>query len=396
MRLPCLSVTNILSQLIMTLNLKKFLLIVFLCSVIKTYSQTETILVPSQSHKSISASYQYGNVIQTTSFLQGDNLIGIPIDKYQSFTLKMLWQNPGYTDWQKVFRAPYYGAGMTIGDLNDPIEIGYPISFFGIFGIPVKRWEKLELYSEFQFGLAINWNYYDPVCNSKNINIGTDFTFHVNFGMNAYYPISKKLDLGAGISFIHFSNGGIERPNKGFNIYGPKIELKYHLNDKINRESIQHPERLEHSNDLFFMLSGSKFQPAEFELGSYYFGLGGFSMIYFTQFSNAFRLGYGADFNCWRLSNALPHYSSQQKELKTSLGIILQPEIIIDKLTLVFGLGAYVLHEKFGSFKQLYERLGFRYELYKNISVGLNVRGWDFYRAEYMEFNLGYRIRWIK
>ncbi len=369
--------------------------VLLLLPTIRAHSQTDTTL-SKRNHKSISVSYLKGNIITTTKFLRGDNLIGMPINKYQSVTINLLWQNSGYYDWQKVYRAPYFGAGVSLGDVNDPLEVGYPISFFCVLGIPVKRWNKLEIYSEYQFGIATNWKCYHPLYNPKNMNIGADFSFHVNIGMSAYYSLSKKLDLGAGMNFVHFSNGGIERPNKGFNIYGSRVELKYHLDERIRRESIRLPGRLERSNDLLFMFSGARFQMVETELSADYYGLGGFSLIYFTQLSNAFRLGYGADFDCWKLLHCKPIDDCERRELKKSLGFILQPEIIFDKLTLVTGLGIYVSHPKFGSFKQIYQRLGIRYEFYKNATLGLNVRGRDFYRAEYMEFNLGYRIRWMK
>lgn len=371
------------------------LFMVLLLSVLSCFSQTDTTTV-QKSKKIISFSYQHGNVIKTTPFLKGENLIGRPIKQYQSVSVHMLWQNPGKIDWQKVFRAPYYGAGISLGDIYNPCELGYPVSIYGIFGIPVKRWDKLEIFSEFQFGVAMNWKYYDPLINPKNMNIGANYSFHLNVGMNAYYPISKKMDIGAGINFLHFSNGGLERPNKGLNIYGGRVELRYHLDNRITKRSIILPGRLDRSNDLYFMVSGSRFQLVEYELGSDYYGLGGFSLIYFTQLSNAVRLGYGADFDCWKLLNGLPADSQIKKEFKKSLGIILQPEIIVNKLSIVGGFGIYALHDKFGSLKQTYQRLGVRYEFYKNLSVGLNVRGRDFFRAEFMEFNMGYRYRWMK
>ncbi|NTW24542.1 MAG: acyloxyacyl hydrolase, partial [Lentimicrobium sp.] len=196
------------------------------------FSQADSLSIKQTSYRSISANYQYGNILPTTDFVKGDNLLGKPMQKYQAYTVKMLWQNPGYTNWQKIYHVPYYGVGLTIGNFYNPEEVGYPVSVFGILGIPVKRWNKLELYSEFQFGIASNWKHYDSINNPRNIVVGGGLTVHLNIGINAFYQISKNLDLGAGLSFIHFSNGGFERPNRGFNIYSPSVELKYHLNGR--------------------------------------------------------------------------------------------------------------------------------------------------------------------
>lgn len=38
-----------------------------------------------------------GTVMPTTDFVNGLNLKQLPIKNYQSYALRMLWQNPGYT-----------------------------------------------------------------------------------------------------------------------------------------------------------------------------------------------------------------------------------------------------------------------------------------------------------
>ena len=57
------------------------------------------------------------------------------------------------------------------------------------------------------------------------------------------------------------------------------------------------------------------------------------------------------------------------------------------------GIGLYASHLHYGSFKQFYQRLGVRYEFYKNVSAGVNIRAVNFMMAEFLEFNVGYRLR---
>jgi hypothetical protein len=372
------------------------IILCFLVSV-SGYCQTDTTKVKKKQFPSISANYSYGDIIQTTDFVRGDNLMGTPIEHFQAYSIKALWQNPGYTDWQKIYRSPYYGVGLSIGDFFNPEEIGHPVSVYGVLGIPIKRWHKLELYSEFQFGVAANWEHYDSISNPKNLVIGGGLTVHLNIGLNAFYPVTKNLDLGAGMSFVHFSNGGFERPNQGFNIYTPSVELKYHLFDRPNIKEIERPGRLGRSNDLFFMLGYGDHQLNEHELDTNYFAIAGVSAIYYTQLANAFRLGYGTDLNYWMGLTALPDGRMGQRDFRNlTVGLVLEPEFIVDRLTLVSGFGIYAIHLNYGNFKQTYQRLGVRYEFYRNLSVGVNVRAINFMLAEFLEFNLGYRIRWMK
>ena len=360
-------------------------------------AQTDTISSVKQQFPSVSINFANGNILPTTDFVRGDNRMGRPMKSYQAYSLKMIWQNPGYKNWQKVFRSPYYGAGVMLGNFFNPEEVAYPVSVYGILGIPVKRWNKLELYAEFQFGLASNWKHYDPVDNPKNLVIGGGMTVHLNVGMTAFYPLTDHLDLGAGIGFMHFSNGGFERPNRGFNIYAPSVELKYHFRGRPELKLVKRPGRLERSNDLYIMIGYGDHQLIDHELQPFYYAVGGLSAIYFTQLSNAFRLGYGADINYWMGLNALPDGSMGPHTFENfTLGMVLQPEIIIDRLTLVSGIGIYARHLKYGNFQQPYQRLGIRFDVLRNFSVGVNIRAIHFTLAEFLEFNMGYRIRWIR
>jgi hypothetical protein len=377
--------------------MKTILFVIITILTLKGFSQADTLSLQHKSYSSISANYQYGNILPTTDFVKGDNLLGKPMQKYQAFTMKMLWQNPGYTNWQKIYHVPYYGVGLTIGNFYNPGEVGYPVSAFGILGIPIVRWNKLELYSEFQFGIASNWKHYDSINNPKNLAVGGSLTVHLNLGIFAFYPITKKLDLGAGMSFIHFSNGGFERPNNGVNIYSPSAELKYHLSGRPDTKSVKLPGRLDRSNDLYLMMGYGDYQLSDHELDTNYFAIAGISAIYFTQFSNAFRLGYGTDLNYWWGLNARADGTPGPYAMENlTLGLLVQPEFIIDKLSLVGGIGIYAVHRNYGNFNQSYQRLGVRYEVNKNMSVGVNIRAINFMLAEFLEFNIGFRIRWMK
>lgn len=256
---------------------------------------------------------------------------------------------------------------------------------------------RFELYGEMQFGTAFNWEKYDSITNPKNLVIGGGMTVHLNLGLNAFYPVTKNLDLGAGIGFIHFSNGGFERPNNGFNIYAPSAELKYHFGGKPDAHKVDRAGKLERSDELFLMLGYGDHQLIEHELDTNYFAVGGISAIYFNRFSNAARIGLGTDINYWWGLSALPDGTPGPYSFENmTVGLILQPEVIIGRLSLVSGFGIYARHRNYGNFKQTYQRLGVRFDVYKNISAGINVRAINFTEAEFLEFNFGYRFKWVR
>jgi len=112
--------------------MKIVLLIIGLLLAFGGFSQSVDNKLAEKQNFIISAAYGNGSILATNPFVEGDNLQGKPIENYQFFSLKALWQNPGYKDWQKVYKGPYYGFGFSIGDFYNPKEIGYPISCYGV------------------------------------------------------------------------------------------------------------------------------------------------------------------------------------------------------------------------------------------------------------------------
>jgi len=75
--------------------MKIHFLVISLVLFLSGHSQPEPEISKHKNYPSISVNYQYGDVLPTTDFARGDNISGEPLNQYQSFTIKMLWQNPG-------------------------------------------------------------------------------------------------------------------------------------------------------------------------------------------------------------------------------------------------------------------------------------------------------------
>ncbi|MFK5855457.1 MAG: acyloxyacyl hydrolase [Bacteroidota bacterium] len=379
-------------------NLRISIWLLSLITIFPIISSAQSDSTNKKNYTFVSVHYSNGTILPTNTFVKGENQYGSPMTKYQSASLKIGWQNPGYTNWQKVHNAPYYGVGYYIGDFYNTQEVGYPMAAYGFLGIPVKRWKKVELYTEFQFGVAFNWTHFDSITNPNNIAIGGGLTVFLDIGVNATYEVSKNIDLGVGLSFTHFSNGGFERPNRGFNVYSPSVSLKYHIGGRADVRNIEKPPKeLEISNDLYFMIGYADYQINEHEFDSNYYALGGLGIYYSWQHTNAFRSGPGIDFNyAFGLTANEDGTPGPQGWDNVTIGLIYTPELVIDKLSLMGGIGIYAKHNKYGNFKQTYQRLGAKYLITENISAGINVRAINFMLAEYLEFNVGHRIRWKK
>lgn len=350
-----------------------------------------------KQYKRISFDYGIGDVMKTTEFVAGVNQKGIPVSNYQSYSVRMLWQNPGYTHWQQVFNSPYYGFGVTVNNFFNSDELGFPVSAYGILGLPIKRWRKLHMYGEFQYGIAAGWKHYDENKNVFNLAIGSPVTVHVTGGINTIYHLTNKIDVGISGNFVHFSNGGMVRPNRGINNLTASAKVNYNFGGRANTDNVKIESPRDKARSLLLMLTYGNHQLVEHELDSHYYDIRGISAIYLEQFSQAFRLGVGTDINYWCGLNAKEDGSPAKGDMSNlTLAFVLQPEIIIDRLTLVGGVGIYAHHRNYGDFKQSYQRLGVRYDFYKNFAAGVNVRAINYMLAEFMEFNISYRFDWLK
>jgi hypothetical protein len=377
--------------------MSRFILLLLLIGLVSTVNGQEK---PKQEKQyfSLAANFGNGSVLPTSDFIRGEHKTGLPLEKFRFFSLKALWQNPGYQNWQRVYKGPYYGVGINFNDFYNAKEIGYPFSIYGILGVPVLRLKRVEFFTEFQYGISQRWQIYKSNKNPYNNVIGGNLNMHLKIGLNTFIAISKNVDIGSGISFLHFSNGGVKRPYKGFNIYAPFVELKYHFGHRPNTRQMPSPLQMTHSDDLFLKISHGNHQLNENQPDSAkYYPIVGIGATYSNQLSNALRMGYGLDINYWWGLNAQADGSTGPYSLDNfTLGAIIQPELILGRLTLVGGVGIYAFHKDYGNFKRFYQRIGARFNIYKNLSVGVNVRATRFKHAEFIEFVLGYRIKWKK
>lgn len=360
------------------------------------FPQTKTDQVKNPAF--LSACYHYGNILPTNDFVKGDNALRAPLESHFSFSLKYGWQSLGTRNWQRSYNAPHYGIGVNMAYFEDAEELGNPFSIFGFFGIPIVRISRFELYNELRFGAAVNNDFYHPDENPNNTAIGSPITIYLNVGIVANYQITKRLDLGVGMSFSHYSNGGFERPNRGLNLYASHVELKYFFGTRADFNRIEKPnKKIPLSNDLYFMLGYGNHQIVEHEFDTNYYSVMGLGINYSIQHGNCFRSGAGIDFNYLRALSAKPDGTPgvQGTLDNLTIGIIYSPELLIGDLSIVGGIGIYAKHHKYGNFAKMYQRAGIKYN-FGNFSAGMNVRSINFMLAEFLEFNIGYRVRWYK
>ncbi len=389
--------------------MKKFLttlIILFAATVIT--AQTDT----TKRAKFLRFGYQAGSVLPTHEFLQGENATGKTIDYFQSFRLEFGWQTTGEAEWHHVFNFPTYGIGVYSVDFFDDDELGTPSAIFAFFDWPFKRYSKSALSAEFGFGLAYDWQPFEPEDNPYNLVIGMGRSVYIDVGLKYTYQISKHFDLSGQVSFSHFSNGSTQQPNAGINLLAPRINLAYNFGGRkpLPQRKLL-PKYSKDERELTFSLTyGNKSEV--FEVKDYPSGGGEFDNLkrddfnvfaflatYNKKFYYNSKVGVGAEIEYDASLGVEYKYVNGEKMKidsdtadKIRAGVFAQYTLVINKMEGLVGLGYYVYGENPGSLPKIYQRLGAKYYLTENFSLGVNLRFYDFSKADNMEFNFGYRI----
>ena len=389
--------------------MKKLIIFFFISTFIFAQETNET-------RTFLRAGYQAGSVLQTSEFLQGENATGIPVDYFQSVRLEFGWQTDGSADWHQVFNNPSYGIGLYGANFFNAPEIGTPSAIYGFFDWPFKRYETSVMSAEFGFGVAYDWEEFDPESNPYNLVIGAGKSVYIDVGIKYTYQISKHLDLSGQLSFSHFSNGSTKQPNAGINLIAPRINLAYNFqNERVKFVKRELPKFKTQHEIVTSLTYGSKsdvydvINPKSASDGANRydslrresFDVYAFIATYNKQISYNSKIGIGADI---AIDNSLgvqyeynPVTNEKEKidsELsdKIRIGAFVQYSLVINKLEGILGVGYYLKGSTPGSIERMYQRLGGRYYFLDNFSAGLNLRFYDFSRADNMEFNIGYRF----
>ncbi len=274
---------------------------------------------------------------------------------------------------------------------------------------PFKRWGTWSLNYEVGFGMAFNWEAYDPETNPYNIAIGSSSTVFADFGINVSKRIFKNFEIDVGFSATHFSNGTVKQPNDGINLCAPRIGLKYLFSKDELKFIEQEVPKYEKENEWLIYVNGGYKQlfiedkeTFNDEYGGVTYGLFGISSAYNRQISYKVKLGAGMDISYNGATEALVDMGDDIIDPPSlnfyqmlAVGIFPSFELVVNKLAIILQPGYYILmYDRSGQVPSYYQRVGMKYYFHKNIFAGLNIRAYEFHKADYVEWYVGYSLKW--
>ena len=392
----------------------KFILLLLLTVSVKLIgASADTVDRQPRFLKSLLLTYEYGKVLHTHSFVKGDNPEGLYYNFFQAFSVKYGINTDGRQAWQQLYGYPVWGFGVFKGYLvDDNGMLGSPTAFYAFFQAPFKRWNKWSLNYEIDIGFAVNWNRHDIFENGYDYPIGTYGTAYFAFSTGTVFEIDKQLDLSTSIGFTHFSNGAIELPNLGINLFSSKIGLQYHFKERTRFIKSEIPKYIKETEWLVYLAPAVKqIAFTEVDDADSILFVQAFSYPVITlsttinrQLSNMIKIGIGFDLTYNGTHGASMEVVRGVPEKTDNLpfadhiliGIYPAFELVAGNLSMIVQPGFYVVRKEVGEneIPASYQKIGMKYQITKHLFVGANIRAYSFKKADFIEWVMGYRLKW--
>ncbi len=402
---------------------KLYLIIIITLISLSSFASDSTNVKKDRYNKSLRFFYQAGKVLPTNDFLKGDNGSGKPVDYFQSFSLQYGIETDGRKLWQQLYGYPTWGFAYYTVNFFNPDELGTPSSIYGFINAPIiKRFKNWSINYEVGFGLTYDWKPFDQNTNPYQYAIGSSNTVFIDAGLNADVILGKHFNLTAGFTFTHFSNGATRVPNMGINLVAPRVGIKYRFKPRKEFIVVEVPEYQDNWEYIVLFAASSKqlgFKVIEGTDTSYVaetYGVFTISTGVNRQISHKVKFGAGVDVGWDGSYNSYISYNKSKTTErlnagngnKLTIGAYGSFELVINKLSMIIQPGWYLYREDWkvpdepsegisipsrkpgGS----YQRIGLKYHIFNNVFVGINVRAYDFSIADYIEWNIGYRVIW--
>ena len=328
---------------------------------------------------------QYGFVSphhKLIQYLLSENIYGVEIlaGKYTN----------GSDYWETLYRNPSYGIGYNWCYLGNPDITGHSHALFSYLDISIRNRDKrFNVNYLIQFGMSYLTRKFDIEENPINVAISSHLNVFIGLDIYASYKISDRLTLTSGIDLAHYSNGKIKSPNLGINTVSCNIGLRTMLlNEKIKFSNHAPPET---KRKHFFYTILSAGVKSDDKLTKKTYVASSLTMEYLHALSHKYKLGPGIDFTYDATigpNMLFDNYDSYSNSDLYRIGLHGTFTSSYKRLIVAMSGGVY-LKSGYNKYGVIYDRIGIRYMLSKNLLFNLAIRA-HYAVADYVEWGIGY------
>ncbi len=336
----------------------------------------------------VAARYTRGMLIPHSKVMQG-----LPRGAVQQLEIFYERQTSGRKDWHQHHALPAWRAFFALTDFSNPQAVGLGYTVGGEMSFPLVRTRHFQLSQNTSVGLGFFPRRYRRGIHENQPAIGSLLNYHIRFGFEGSFRLHKHLDLFAGLHFGHWSNGALKMPNLGMNVASFSLGLKggwdLFYAGKQKKAFPRQPFTLLITASAGYKEidpPGGKIYP----IASLYAEAG-------KRLTPKSGLSLGADFfydGSIRAKTLYRQLPDKGERMNFRLGFHAGYEFFVHRFSAFFHFGVYALrYDRLTGI--LYQRIGLRYQLPKNISLTTALKS-HMFTADCVEFGLGYRIDFSK
>lgn len=366
--------------------MKKIILCLFLFSSAISFSQNEI-----KKFYNFDVNYFYGTVVEHSPDL-AHLITGHPTGVILGFNQKTF----GFKNWERRYNYPDLGLSFIYQDMGNP----YLGENYGLYAHLNFYILKRNLMIRMGSGLAYATNPYHPDDNYFNKAYGSHILISP-FIMANYKKenIFKGFGIQGGISLIHYSNADFKSPNNSTNTFAFNFGLNYMMNQESLPEFIPKEQGEKYTEPVHFNFALRGGVNTMGIIGSKQFPFLTVSAFADKVVTRKSTLQAGAELffskaleeRIYYQSVAFPEGETTGDEDSKRVGVFIGHQLTFDKLSLITQLGYYVYFPYEHYVDRLYNRIGFQYEISKNLWGSATIRS-HYANAEAFEFSIGYRL----
>ncbi|MDO5759912.1 MAG: acyloxyacyl hydrolase [Bacteroidota bacterium] len=360
----------------------------------------------------------YGWVAPINDFVKGINPDNTKINSIANFDIRLTKEVDGSKDWHYLYNGFYYGAGVFHGRFNYSKQIGNPFALYGLVGFNVWHTKSFSLKVEMALGFSGIWQVYDNE-HRYNVAVSTPIESYIHGDVEGYFSLNPHWQINLGAKFIHFSNGNMRQPNKGINILTPSLGFTYipkqlqHLDRKTARKVLEdkdafRPYWQSQYNIYFaqkrvyvFYQQPDKNNIMQEDTARGVYPIFGLQARFLRKFAINHAFGIGTDLsynNSIGKNKKTYYYPNNYKDDLSSyqhltFSAFASYEYNIHRLSIMLEPGVYIYRYKDSYLPQVFERINLRYQFNRGIFLQLGIRAYDFRKADYIEWGIGYQIK---
>ncbi|NJN24857.1 MAG: acyloxyacyl hydrolase [Cyclobacteriaceae bacterium] len=304
------------------------------------------------------------------------------------------------SEWYKYLNYPEVGLGLFYNSFGNSEVYGSGTSAYAYIHSYLWRYHRFALRSKVALGLGYVSKPFDLDRNPYNHVFGSSLNVYINFGLLATYQLSPHWEISGNLAINHLSNGAIKKPNHGINTVtaGVGLACKLDAGDDIKIQgSVKAPPS--NARDLWVVASVGRSQRSLYKPDHYLSMSLNLSHLWWISKKTAWGIGldgiyYGAapyEFEIETAEPANKNYSNADKMYGALFGSY---NYRFNNTQIFAHVGVYLFHT-LDPLQNIYPRMGVRQRVFKDLYANFSIKA-SFFKAEFMEFGLGYQINYKK